>query len=146
MSKRRIEKFIAGTEPTKPDDWYVSCNGKAYLHPPAEYASWIAAAGYEESPSSCDGVTTSSSTLQILVPLDGDTFVRDELVTSEMQRIAFIASDIPTYVGTSVHVYIWHLNGQRIESRDPVTLWSPKPGRYELTLDGATGTVHFIVK
>ncbi len=136
--KQRIEKFIAGTEPTHIDDWYIFCQGTTYLQPPAEYAAWIAAAGYEEPPAFCGGVSASTSTPQILAPLDGEVFIRDAQVAPDMQRVAFIAS------GKTARV--WVLNGTRITARDSMHLWNPEPGSYTLALEGAAGQIHFTVR
>ena len=159
--KTRVEKFIAGTEPAKPDDWYVrldvdvptgrlataACRGnivtKIFLKPPAEYAAWLAAAKHESPPAfDCEGgrVAGRDAGPIIISPLDGDAFERDDLVDAEAVRVPFIAG------GSASPVFRWNLNGQTIESADSVYLWNPLPGDYVLGLEGSDRQVRFSVR
>jgi penicillin-binding protein 1C len=137
--KTRMEKFIEGTEPTKPDDWYIACGGKTYLVPPAEYAAWMTAAGHERPTCGGHELAGFTGTPRILSPLDGDVYERDQQVDGLALRIPFIA-------GGSKAPYRWNLNGQTLVSADPALLWNPAPGEYALGLEGANSQIHFVVK
>ncbi len=139
--KVRIEKFIEGTEPTKVDDWYQQCaaDGKTYLRPPSEYAAWMTTMKIETGlTSGC--VSSSSTPATILLPLDGDVYEKSDTITDATQAIVFIAG------GSVQRIYRWHLNGQIIESSSPSVSWSPVPGEYTLSLEGAARQIHFFVK
>lgn len=159
--KTRVEKFMAGTEPTRPDTWYVALDvdaesgflatpacqrnvvRKTYLRPPSEYDAWLAATGYESPPSrDCEGheLAQSSSPLTILSPLDGETFERDDALVGAEQRIPFVAG------GERRPAYRWILNGHDLAATDPSFLWDPAPGDYTLGLDGADRQVRFTVQ
>jgi len=139
--KTRNELFISGTEPTKTDDWYVRCGQKIYLNPPAEYAAWRAAAGMEiPSDPSCLASQSAASSLQIIAPLDNDTYELDDMINQGAQQIPFIAG------GSIQPPYAWTLNSQTLVSSSPTLLWQPAPGSYTLTLEHASGSVRFTVK
>jgi hypothetical protein len=156
-----MEKFIAGTEPTREDDWYVevtidahtgllataACSDqtiqKVFLKPPSEYAAWLASAGYETPPDrDCEGkiVASNRGEVTILSPLDGDEFVIDPLFDDSFQRIPFVAG------GGSSGVYRWNLNGREITVESSSYLWDPEPGDYILSLDGAGDETRFRVR
>lgn len=139
--KTRDDWFIEGTEPTKLDDWYVSCAGKTYLDPPSQYADWLRVSGYEQPPDGiCSGLKRSTrDALQILSPLDGDVFIREDVITGSDQRIPFVA-------GGGQPPYQWRLNGKPLLYRDALYLWDPQPGTYTLELVGSNRQVHFSVQ
>ncbi|OGL74507.1 penicillin-binding protein 1C [Candidatus Uhrbacteria bacterium RIFCSPHIGHO2_12_FULL_60_25] len=158
--KTRVERFIAGTEPSRPDDWYKifrvdaasgrladeSCPSRVvertYLVPPPEYSAWFAATRYERPPDTdCSGRTTGQRDGQVMIlsPLDGDRFEVSDRMAALNQSIPFIA-------GGSATAYRWRLNGQALESDEPTYLWTPSPGEYTLQLEGADRQVRFTVK
>lgn len=159
--KTRLETFIEGTEPTQADDWYKAreidartgklaaeaCRGrvvnKIFLEPPAEYAAWFAATGYESAPTEdCTGksVVSASRDLTILSPIDGDAFELDALIDPSGSGIPFMAG------GALRSVYRWTLDGHVIESRNPTYFWAPQAGEHALSLEGAAMDVRFSVK
>lgn len=145
--KTRKEWFMAGTEPTQPDTWYrqvdidaktgllatAACQqhvlSKTYLVAPPEYASWVAASGFEQPPQQdCTGKTlTEDIDPVILSPLDGDVFEISSLVDKANQSIPFVA-------GGGQTPYDWTINGRNIESANAVYLWKPEPGTFTLSL------------
>lgn len=159
--KTRQEMFLAGTEPTEVDDWYkvhtidvvtglLATDGcrrdvlqKIFLEPPAEFAAWFRATGYELAPTQdCKGntVVLDQPSVTIISPLDGDAFEQDEHIDPANRRIPFMAG------GGRRSVYRWTLDGRVIESREPTYLWDPKSGDHVLTLEGAAMDVRFRVK
>lgn len=159
--KTRQESFVAGTEPTEYDDWYKSyeidavtgklasdaCRShvvrKTFLEPPAEYAAWFVATGYESAPTQdCTGkiVAEKKSAMVILSPLDGDALERDVHADPSGGNIPFMAG------GERRSVYRWNLDGHVIESRDSTYLWNPQAGEHILKLEGAEVDVRFGVK
>jgi penicillin-binding protein 1C len=130
-SKRRVEKFIPGTEPTAQDTWYMRCaDGRVALNPPDEYRTGAVDVGCE----------TAGRAPRILTPLSGDTYALDRLVDAEAQGIPFTASTQPG--GQSV----WRLDGQAIKTASNPYLWNPVPGEHVLELQGASGTIRFSVQ
>ncbi|MBF8280657.1 MAG: putative penicillin-binding protein [Candidatus Magasanikbacteria bacterium] len=162
--KTRTEKFISGTEPVSDDNWYQeltidtktkllaesSCAAKTlkkiYLIPPPEYYGWLLAAGFEQPPfQDCEGhraayLKDAVTAPVIIAPLDGDTIQIDPNIDAALQKIPFIAG------GIGGKNYVWTLNRQQFTVSQPIFLWSPRPGSYTLTLEGASGQVAFIVK
>lgn len=159
--KTRQELFLSGTEPSQADDWYTvrkidastglltadGCRGqvveKIFLEPPAEYASWFRATGYELAPTQdCKGKTVVSGqqAVTIISPLDGDIFEQDSHIDPANRSIPFIAG------GGEQSVYRWNLDGKVIESRGSTFLWEPKIGKHVLKLEGAAMDVQFHVK
>jgi penicillin-binding protein 1C len=130
-AKRRLERFIPGTEPTEPDVWYTRCaDGHVALNPPDEYR--VGAADL--------GCAADGQPPRILTPLEGDTYAQDTLIGPEAQGIPFTASR--AWEGK----YIWHLDGRKIESTSNPYLWTPEPGNHVLELEGAAGTIRFSVE
>lgn len=128
--KRRVEKFIPGTEPKTQDDWYTRCaDGRIVLNPPSEYQTGAADIGCAES-----------QALRILTPMGGDSYALDTLVGESAQGIPFTASR------TSGSRVTWVLDGQRIEASSNPYLWNPVPGDHRLELEGASGTIRFSVE
>ncbi len=139
--KTRTEVFISGTQPTKIDDWYIRCGSEVYLHPPVEYAGWMADAGYPSRASADCAVTMEGdqSRLTILSPLDGDTFEIDPQIGMAYQGISFVA-------GGRATKYRWTLNGQVMETADATYVWEPRPGDYTLKLENSDRQIQFTVQ
>jgi penicillin-binding protein 1C len=125
--KKRLEKFIAGTEPTETDTWWKRIGTKVTLSLPPEYAEWARRAKYAE---------TSSDPI-ILSPLDGDAYVIDQKLPLELQSIPLTSS---TLGGT------WTLNGEKLKSPGSTYLWKPLQGQYELSFTGSDQVIHFSVR
>ncbi|MBP9864581.1 penicillin-binding protein 1C [Patescibacteria group bacterium] len=139
--KTRNEIFIAGTEPTKIDDWYERCEatGKVYLKPPGEYSAWMTSMKFEQVDGG--GCTSVSSTAPvILLPLDGDVYEKSDVVADASQGISFVAG------GEKRRTYRWYLNDQMFERSGPSFAWNPVPGEYQLRLEGAVRAIHFSVR
>ncbi len=146
--KTRMEKFIEGTEPNVVDSWYKSleidaktgllatpsCNKqivrKTFLIPPQEYRIFSEITRYEQPPKKdCNQgeVKYYQDELSIISPLQGEVFAIDQQINQQNQRISFIA-------GGEAQRYTWELNGEKIETSEPVFLWEPRKGNYILKL------------
>ncbi len=66
-------------------------------------------------------------------------------LVDHQRRVAFIASGKAAR-GTQHAAWVWILNGKRITARDPMYLWNPEPGSYDLALEGVVRQIHFTVK
>ncbi|MBI4280645.1 penicillin-binding protein 1C [Candidatus Uhrbacteria bacterium] len=134
--KTRRELFIAGSEPTKEDDWYVRCSGSLKVAPPQEFVAWFAAQGNELV---VGRDCAEEAGLAIIAPFDQEVFEIDPQVSRPAQRIAFRAEG-------EQDQYRWRLNGQPIVSDSPTYLWEPQKGTYVLELEGADRQVRFRVE
>lgn len=71
---------------------------------------------------------------RIAYPGEGAILAVDPDIPPDVQRIWFRA----TSARADLH---WRLNDEPVPARDGTALWAPKPGRYELVLAEASGTV-----
>lgn len=159
--KTRLEKFIAGTEPTAPDTWYqrlhvdpttdrlatARCPGaveRIFLVPPPEYRAWAESAAIEAPPAlDCDGRVTAfagDDAPVILSPVDGDVFSIDPHVDPAAQLVPFVAGS------ACPRGCEWSIDGHAIHADASTYLWPPQPGDHVLDLAGAIRQVRFSVR
>lgn len=133
------EWFIAGTAPTRPDDWVRG--GRVRL--PDEYAEWWAAEAHGYSVEADDvqdldlatgrpvaATQTEATGFRVVSPADGDILRLPPGVPARYATVALRAAGSSTAVR-------WFVNGQPFDA----PRWTLVPGVHEIRAESATGEV-----